>query len=217
MHSVVIDRSACQVGESLSTGADLSSVYAAVEAKVEKSVSIMGMSDGADTNAKTETDSHRILRRRVEIWLPYSARLQVDSHSSHSPLQVYRLSNLYPGKDFRHEGGHMLNRQAVEEVIVLLAEEFKIPRPRIRWHGRTLRGRACWTTNTIYLGPNCWRGMDSVLHEFAHILHYRTTGERGCHREGFVYALKKTAHAWYGDHTKYSWQTEYRSLRKYGS
>jgi hypothetical protein len=50
-----------QVGESQPTVAALSSVYAAFRAKVEKSISIMVVSDGADDNDKTEIDLHRRL------------------------------------------------------------------------------------------------------------------------------------------------------------
>jgi hypothetical protein len=108
-----------------------------------------------------------------------------------------------------------MTRQEAEEALRLLAAEFKIPAPRIRWSHRMTRGRAIYAKHEVIIGPKLWRGMDCVLHEFAHLLQYKTTG-RACrgHREAFVYSLRKTARAWYGDDSRYAWQTEYPTVRK---
>ena len=96
-----------QVGESRITVADLSSVYAGFEAKVKKSISIMVVSGEADNNGKTETDSHRILRRRMALWLPSQAGLQVDAHPPH-PSQVQHTQTLRHRCNRRHQGGAVM-------------------------------------------------------------------------------------------------------------
>ena len=104
-------------------------------------------------------------------------------------------------------------------MLSLLSAEFGIPVPRLIWSERVRNGRASWKDNAIQCGHLAWRGpVNSMLHEFAHILHFRRHGKPGNRHHGaqFVQALWDTAQAWLGDATKYDWSTEYVSVKAAG-
>jgi len=68
-------------------------------------------------------------------------------------------------------------RIKAQGILTLLASEFGIAVPHLKWQGQQRRGTALIMGNEIRCGPNVWRGVEnSVLHEFAHILAYRREG-----------------------------------------
>ena len=116
----------------------------------------------------------------------------------------------------------MLKTQ-IQEMIALLAAEFKIGEPRLVFTKST-NGSYFPGAHRIKIGLKSWRGIENlVLHEFAHALSntrygiikiskYRTEW----HGSRFAQCLIEIVDAWYGDQSKYSWNTEYKSLRAYG-
>jgi hypothetical protein len=112
-----------------------------------------------------------------------------------------------------------MTRDEATEIVRMLSIEFKMPVPAIKWHGNVTNGR--YRHGVIVLGPRMWRGVDCVLHEFAHYLEYRSVcryraQDIGCHGPAFHDALTSVAEAWYGDATQYAWGTEYKHLAQAG-
>lgn len=112
-----------------------------------------------------------------------------------------------------------LTRDEAEEMLAILSAYFDIPKPTLVWRERVRNGRASWKNNAIMCGHLAWRGpVNSMLHEFAHILHFRRIKgiPKKHHGAEFVQALWDTAQAWLGDATKYDWSTEYVSVKSAG-
>lgn len=111
-----------------------------------------------------------------------------------------------------------LTKQEAEDMLDILSSYFAIPRPKLIWRENVRNGRASWKDNAIMCGHLAWRGpVNSMLHEFAHILHFRRHGApKKHHGAQFVQALWDTAQAWLGDATRYDWSTEYVSVKAAG-
>jgi len=117
-----------------------------------------------------------------------------------------------------------MDKEQIQEMIALLAAEFKIRKPSIVFT-RSSTGSYSPGLHRIKIGMKAWRGIDLVLHEFAHALtdnrHGRirrtSYGKTIWHGPEFARCLVSVIDAWHGDQTKYSWSTEYKSLKAYGS
>ena len=110
-----------------------------------------------------------------------------------------------------------MTREQVEEMITLLAAEFRVKRPKVTWHGRYRSGRAFFRQWRIAVGPNCWCGVEhTTVHEFAHILTFKRYGRGVRHEEEFCYCLWHVAAAWYGNAAAYPWHNEYTRVAAFG-
>lgn len=116
-----------------------------------------------------------------------------------------------------------LTLKETKKIVQKLSGHFSIPMPTIKFND----GHKSWATynkhlicmgcdhdNYVWLNP-----IDSVLHEFAHMLNYY----RGNIREGvwrvhhgihFQLALCDTVMVYYGNLYKYGWDLEYASICK---
>jgi hypothetical protein len=104
-----------------------------------------------------------------------------------------------------------------EMILTSLAEEFRLAVPELVWSNRNRRGKYQRRPHRIITGPRAWRGtVSSLLHEFAHALAWRRSPGCRSHGKEFKEALHDTVAFWYGDATKYPWDTEYRSVYAYG-
>jgi len=126
------------------------------------------------------------------------------------------------------------SKHQAQEICDLLSAEFGVEPPRVVWRGGSRNGRYVPYGRQVILGPCAWRGVDCVLHEYAHHLAYVTFGYTGStdargeivrnvngrlsrgHGPLYHRALTLVALAWYGDETKYAWDTEYRAIAAAG-
>ena len=117
-----------------------------------------------------------------------------------------------------------MEKTQIQEMVALLAAEFKIGEPKLVFTRSRIGSYAPWS-NRIKIGLKSWRGIENlILHEFAHALtdfrygRIRRTpyGKAIWHGPEFAKCLIEIINAWYGDQAKYDWDTEYRSLRAYG-
>lgn len=111
-----------------------------------------------------------------------------------------------------------MDKVAAYEMIEVLAKEFGMKTPKLLWNDSGTRAWAMAAKNQIYIGAKSHMGVEAtVVHEFAHLLYrHRIGAKRGrAHAEGFCFALLRTAQAWYGDATKYRWDLEYRTVKKW--
>jgi len=68
---------------------------------------------------------------------------------------------------------------------------------------------------TVHVGMRAWRGVEaSLIHEVAHLVAYPRERNRH-HDAAFMLALTEVAEAWYGDASRYPWQSEYASVRRH--
>lgn len=114
-----------------------------------------------------------------------------------------------------------LTRAEVQEVIAVLAVEFDMPIPKLRWSIRSTRGRAMYVRSkslyVISMGPCVWRGTTNcLLHEFAHCLDRVRNGRMNGHNGYYMAALRDTVLAWFGNLSQYDWDSEYTSVSAYG-
>ncbi len=118
-----------------------------------------------------------------------------------------------------------------------LAARFETNVPRLHW-SKKQGGTYFPGLERIDFGPNSYRGVDVLLHEFAHHLQkiekYKALAPEGqvlerwsyrfqeripfyrksIHGPDFFAALEDVATFAYGDHRHYSWHREYRSIAK---
>jgi predicted SprT family Zn-dependent metalloprotease len=110
-----------------------------------------------------------------------------------------------------------MTKPDVLEAVLLLASEFNIPTPSLKWNERTRNGVANPRKNSISLGHLAWRGVqDCMLHEFAHILAFQRHGKVKNHGKEFKTCLEEVIIAWLGDVRKYGWKTEYKYVVEHG-
>lgn len=112
-------------------------------------------------------------------------------------------------------------------LIRWMAATFQVSTPNLVWTC-SRRGRYVISTGTIRVGRNSWRGIHSVIHEFAHHLDvqrnggaqqvlykYRTIRKRmDFHGHTFVKALEDCVDAVFGDQTMYAWDAEYIRVKR---
>jgi len=114
-----------------------------------------------------------------------------------------------------------MDKAKAEAWIAALAKDLKAFPPRLDWNPREKNG--CYSFGTIHVGPRTWRGLDCLLHEFAHHIARRvpTPDEkmygRGRRHHGPVFyacllQVVDAAERLFGH--EYDWLTEYRTLRK---
>jgi len=134
------------------------------------------------------------------------------------------------------ERGTVSKAQALS-LLANLTSHFGTSLPRLKW-SNTRGGTYYVGGETIAFGPNSYRGVDVLLHEFAHHLQKtekyaalstggtvsrkwnRFYGEfvevyrRSIHGKDFIAALEDVVRFAYGDLAHYSWDREYRSIAK---
>ena len=106
-----------------------------------------------------------------------------------------------------------------QEMIELLACQFDIPIPKVKIH-RTIKnkGYAHYRNNTITISlwTDRFKHIDTLLHEFSHLLSYKRHGKNGIgHGELFRTTLLEVVKIWYKDINLYEWSKEYRSINKW--
>jgi len=109
------------------------------------------------------------------------------------------------------------------EALSALARHFGTTEPKLIF-GRTQRGwyrppnRHTGAPPSISLhdaNRGGWKLENTLLHEFAHHLHWTRTGVAN-HNADFHRALTDVAGAWYGNPADYCWGLEYARLRAAG-
>src|SRR3990167_3037761 len=118
-----------------------------------------------------------------------------------------------------HRCGGNCVESAILEASKLLCSAFDIPEPKVEVLPRQRCGVYNHRLQRIRVGLNAWRGIvPSFLHEFAHHLaEIRTKGAvvNDKHGLAFRHALLDVTEAWYGDHEKYAWNTEYKLVNRW--
>lgn len=111
-----------------------------------------------------------------------------------------------------------MTKQEAEEMIAILASEFKVKRPTLVWREGMRRGWARVSSNRISMGPKSFCGDPeaTVVHEMAHIIAGMRHGERCGHDQRFMYVLWNVVIAWYKDPIRYPWGKEYPRVKKFG-
>lgn len=122
-------------------------------------------------------------------------------------------------RDLNRTADHLTGQEA-RDLLEILATEFNVPVPALRWSFRSKKGLAYLQEWTISCGPLTWRGVtNSLLHEFAHLLYYHRNpilAQMRPHGKGFIETLHEVAEAWHGDARKYGWLTEYKTVAAAG-
>jgi hypothetical protein len=138
--------------------------------------------------------------------------------------------------------GESIDRTDAEQLIAFLCWRASVPRPKLAWAARAVRGSYRLPIpykaprGVINIGPKVRDGLAAVIHEVAHhvvsmrapkltrrerqlaLLRRRRGVERFVqHGPVFVETLTELAGYWYGDPAHYPWHTEYRSLRAAGA
>lgn len=110
----------------------------------------------------------------------------------------------------------MTKEQAVS-VLETLKNRFGVPYT-LCWHGKTKNSFARPTLGEIHVGPQMWRGVDTLLHEYTHLLAPPVmAGKRGSHHgKHYRDKLWEVVSFWYNDASKYKWETEYTGVKAYG-
>ena len=104
-----------------------------------------------------------------------------------------------------------------------LSAELGISTPGIRWTDRSRNGTYYVGEAVIAIGPACWRGALSVfIHEYAHHVNHALGVEMSdftvrSHGPQFREALEMVAAMVLGDARRYTWHTEYRSIRSWAT
>jgi hypothetical protein len=75
--------------------------------------------------------------------------------------------------------GTLLSREDATRIVRELTAHFGVPTPRMEWNQRTRRGRYSVRMMAIKIGPRIWRGVNTVVHEFAHHLDLVRRGQAG--------------------------------------
>ena len=129
-----------------------------------------------------------------------------------------------------------LTRAEADRVLTALTAHFKISRPGVKWNTR--KNGCYWPHNaTLSVGPRNWRGVHTVVHEFAHHLDRTRKGEAGKvtsrkivwrntrwgqiparernvhHGPEFVQALEDCVDALFEHTSLYAWETEYATVK----
>jgi len=117
-----------------------------------------------------------------------------------------------------------LNADECREVLALLSSHFNICCPSFRFN-RTARGLYYPASKTVTVPTNIWsQGLRTtevrLVHEFSHHLCdervIARNGHRVIHGPQFQQALWDVVNVYFGDSTRYPWQTEYARVRAYG-
>jgi hypothetical protein len=135
-----------------------------------------------------------------------------------------------------------ISSMEVQRIVHFLTDHFKVEQPKIKFSNMTRRGKYSVLHQTIIMGPRCWRGVHTAVHEFAHHLDMVRRGQAGkwmprptsvrrtyigggafanlthasrreFHGESFTMALEDCVMAVFGDQNLYSWETEYKSVK----
>ena len=106
----------------------------------------------------------------------------------------------------------------LDEILKQLSYRFNVVKPVLRFT-HTRRGRYFCRRNEIrFPVKGSWRGNEATLiHEFAHHLHWHIGREGSSHGRKFKQCLVKVVKAFYGCLEQYPWHTEYRSVMAYGN
>jgi len=153
-----------------------------------------------------------------------------------TPLKSHRGRFLPLPSTVTRERGTVSKADALD-IIDELTARFETRRPKLEW--RNVRGGTYFVNGeAISFGPNSYRGVDVLLHEFAHHLQktekykalapegyvverwdYRwgervQSYRRSIHGPDFFAALLDVAAFAYSDHHHYSWDWEYKAIAK---
>jgi hypothetical protein len=153
----------------------------------------------------------------VNVDLPKSIFAQSGRYSHFQRVAPELLDTYVAEQKSLIHGFNIMTRRESERLILILSEHFKIKPPSLLWRAGTKRGKANKRNWRISSGPDVWRGQEnSLLHEFAHILHYHRGFLGGPHGDVFQYILWEVVCAWHGDPSLYGWQKEYANVSKFG-
>lgn len=124
-----------------------------------------------------------------------------------------------------------LEKMTALQAISALAAEFQVVEPKLKWTN-TRRGYYRWTGDGIIeMSSRGWRGIHTVIHEFAHHLdrlrcknnpkmtHYvnrwgRVVSRMQHHGPSFYKALKDVVTVAYADPNLYPWASDYESIAR---
>jgi hypothetical protein len=102
--------------------------------------------------------------------------------------------------------------QEYQALVNGWATTMKIPAPRVEVRRRN-GGRYLYNRRLIRVKPDC--SINLLIHEFAHHVAYVDTGKRHKHGPLFRIALVQVAAVALGLASRYSWATDYKSLRSW--
>jgi hypothetical protein len=134
-----------------------------------------------------------------------------------------------------------LTSMEAAKILHFLTDHFQVRRPIMKWSRTSKRGRYSVLKQTVIVGPRVWRGVHTVVHEFAHHLDLVRRGQAGTtmsmprrqvtvrssiwgtyttsksarrefHGESFTLALEDCVMAVFGDQNLYAWEAEYKSV-----
>lgn len=107
-----------------------------------------------------------------------------------------------------------MTEQEAKDLLKVLAREFGVKIPKLRWSLRRKRGR--YTGRIIIVGPKVHPNtLDNLLHEFAHHLDKHSNGFCANHERAFCETLERVVRFHYGDASLYPWKIEYQCVRNY--
>lgn len=122
----------------------------------------------------------------------------------------------------------MMTENEAQAIADTLCKAFGIRKAKVKFSNRATRGLYYPDRKVIAIGNRCWRGvMNGLLHEMAHHVHdcqdggsYDRSGtrrRRQIHNPRFCKILNDviTQAKADGIAEEYSWETEYRSVRKF--
>ena len=118
----------------------------------------------------------------------------------------------------------VLTRRESERMIEILADHYKVKLPEMTWRAKTRRGcvkpvalvdNPSLKRHIVCIGPDVWRGQtNSILHEFAHVLHIARGDIGRAHGPEFQSILWEVVKGWHGDPNLYAWKQEYSYIAK---
>ena len=120
----------------------------------------------------------------------------------------------------------MMTENEAQAIADTLCKAFGIRKAKVRLSNRATRGYYDPRAKEIVVGNRCWRGvMNGLLHELAHHVHdcqedraydRSANGRRQIHNPRFCKILNDVVVQAKADGIaeEYSWETEYRSVRK---
>lgn len=109
--------------------------------------------------------------------------------------------------------------ERLQEIADILAAEFNVSSPKVVYSGRRVACYHPFLRHIRFPKMGSWRGVEfTMVHEFAHHLFEVTLSPEAKrrtrhHGPEFQVKLFKVARAWFGDVTRYSWKTEYKSIQ----
>jgi len=133
-----------------------------------------------------------------------------------------------------------ISSMEIARIVKFMSEHFQVEQPKIKI-SNTRRGKYSVLHKTIIMGTKSWRGVHTVVHEFAHHLDMLRRGHAGTfmaqprvrrmvvgswgrmemtrigrrefHGESFTLALEDCVMAVFGNQNLYAWESEYKSVK----